>query len=353
MDLARVRRELTDPARGFSLTRAFYSPPEIERYLKRALALVETGPVLHAQVVHDRQRDYVFPRTSGRVLSGYQAYQFLHNHRKTPLEAFFRRAIEFRNEVEREWADDAYRAECAPLRDYVQVNYYLEGTGKLDRHIDQKPNVRSLLLQPWVSLTEPGEDYTQGNLIIHSRDGTSHRVEEELDVHRGDLLLFDRSLWHEVERTAGGHGRQPRSVQRRYRRAPGTDHRTCGCVPKVPLRAAGLLGRLGAVRLAATRPVHPRGPTGSRPVHARALARAADTRRSRGVQAKHYLQGKERRARVNPVTRRRLTAGRSPSLARPRVRSSRCSSARATPALQYRRRPGTRGPCFLGRTCSR
>lgn len=206
VDVARVWRDVTDPAKGFALVRAFYSLDEVDWYREKSDALLASGPIMHAQVVHDRQRDYVFPRAIGRVVTGYQVFHFPHNHRGTDLEAFFRRAIDFRNEVESQWADDAYRKGTAPLRDYVQVSYFLERTGKLAKHIDQDPDFPSLLLQPWVSLSEPGDDYTRGNLVIHSKDGSAHAIEDELDVHRGDLLLFDRSLVHEVEATAAGTG---------------------------------------------------------------------------------------------------------------------------------------------------
>jgi hypothetical protein len=206
VDAARVWRDVTDPAKGFALVRGFYSPDEVDWYRERSDALLASSPIMHAQVVHGRQRDYVFPRVTGRIITGYQVFHFPHNHRGTDLEAFFRRAIDFRNEVESQWADDAYRRDTAPLRDYVQVNYFPERTGKLAKHVDQGPDLPSLLLQPWVSLSEPGDDYTRGNLVIHSKDGSAHAIEHELGVHRGDLLLFDRSLVHEVEATAPGTG---------------------------------------------------------------------------------------------------------------------------------------------------
>jgi hypothetical protein len=186
--------------------RAFYSPDEVDWFRERSDALLASGPVMHAHIVHDRRPDYVLPRAPERVLEGYQVFLFPHNHRGTELEVFFRRAIAFRNEIESQWADDAYRKCTAPLRDYVQVNYFPERTGKLAKHIDQHPDLPSLLLQPWVPLSEPGDDYTRGNLIIHSKDGGAHAIEDELDVRRGDLLLFDRSLVHEVEATAAGTG---------------------------------------------------------------------------------------------------------------------------------------------------
>lgn len=186
--------------------RAFYSPDEVDWYREKSDALLASGPIMHAHIVHDRRRDYVLPRAPERVLEGYQVFLFPHNHRGTELEVFVRRAIDFRNEVESQWADDAYRKSTASLRDYIQTNYFPERTGKLGKHIDQDPDMRSLLLQPWVPLSEPGDDYTRGNLIVHSKDGSAHAIEDELDVHRGDLLLFDRSLVHDVDAPAAGTG---------------------------------------------------------------------------------------------------------------------------------------------------
>ena len=74
MDPARIRREVTNPATGFALVRGFYSSDEVDWYRERADALLASGPVMHAQIVHDRRRDYVFPRAMERVLEGYQVY---------------------------------------------------------------------------------------------------------------------------------------------------------------------------------------------------------------------------------------------------------------------------------------
>lgn len=81
------------------------------------------------------------------------------------------------------------------------VTFFLDGTGMLLKHRDYDGPARLPLIQCWVLLSEPGADYTDGNLVIHARSGRAVRVEADLGLEKGDALVFDKSLWHEVEPT--------------------------------------------------------------------------------------------------------------------------------------------------------
>jgi hypothetical protein len=52
-----------------------------------------------------------------------------------------------------------------------------------------------------IFLTRPGVDYTGGDLILYTKGGDKINVQATLKLEKGDALLFDKSLYHEVEPT--------------------------------------------------------------------------------------------------------------------------------------------------------
>lgn len=55
------------------------------------------------------------------------------------------------------------------------------------------------MIQFWVPLCQPGVDYNGGNLVLYTRSGRRLQVEGDLGLKKGDALIFDKSLYHEVE----------------------------------------------------------------------------------------------------------------------------------------------------------
>jgi len=73
-----------------------------------------------------------------------------------------------------------------------------------------------------VLLSEPDKDYRGGALILYPREGRPVNIQESLGLRKGDALLFDKALYHEVEATepapGDGVGRWTAVIGGRYRR---------------------------------------------------------------------------------------------------------------------------------------
>jgi len=79
---------------------------------------------------------------------------------------------------------------------YITTSYYPPGRGWLHAHedlADERRHWHFMLL-----LTFKGQDYGAGGLHIKNRDGV--RVDVDAMVRPGDVVFFDGSLTHDVER---------------------------------------------------------------------------------------------------------------------------------------------------------
>lgn len=208
-DLETLREEILDPRRGYSLVRGFYSVDDIDEYRVGCEAFIPGAPVINTHLVNSTTPNYLYPQILDRKLRGFQIYQFPQNYEGTRTEAFFQKTIELRDEVESGWADAAFRQEVDSHQIYAQVNCHYQGNRPAAKHRDFDPSFPKPVLQCWVPLTQPGRDYRDGNLVLYSKDGRPHRIEDELGVNKGDLLMFDKSLLHEAEvvsSTGNGNG---------------------------------------------------------------------------------------------------------------------------------------------------
>ena len=200
-----IRTHLLAEDRGFYILRDFYTPEEIDAYRSWCEKFLETGPVIQTRINSNRMPDYIHHRSHDRAERTQRIYQYFHNHASDDVGAFLRRARELRDEIESAWLEEpVYRGEKERLQDYMIVTRYTPGTGMLPRHRDYEGPAPRPLIQFWVLLSEPEKDYRDGNLVLYSRNGQRFRVESELGVRKGDALIFDKSLQHEVEMTGAG-----------------------------------------------------------------------------------------------------------------------------------------------------
>ncbi len=201
-------RDLVDPDKGYVLLREWFTPEAIDAYREECLLLLRTARRRHTRINTGWVADYVHPRSHDGVERTFRIYQYLHNIHGARTTAFFARALELRNEIERTWHNDPlYFAESRRLQDYVIVTSYLEDTGCLPRHRDYVGPAPRPLLQSLVCMTRRPQDYTGGEFTLYPRQGRPVRLHADLGAGIGDLLLFDKSLDHEVETTGRGDGR--------------------------------------------------------------------------------------------------------------------------------------------------
>jgi hypothetical protein len=208
-EIKAARERLCDPDYGFVTIPNMLSLAEADRYREECDAFISTGPVYHARVNTDTMPDYVHPRSHDEMERAWRIYQFLHNKRSAETDEFLRSTLRFRDELESPWTvDPEYLHEKETLQNYVIVTKYAPDAGMLPKHKDYDGNVKSPLLQFLILLSEPDVDYREGEFILYTRSGRRLRLHQDLDVHKGDALLFDKSLYHEVEGTRSVPGNE-------------------------------------------------------------------------------------------------------------------------------------------------
>lgn len=202
IDVVQARRDLIDKDKGFVVVRSLYSSAEVDAYRDACERFMATSKRIQRRIIADTMEDYVHPRSHDEHERTVRLYQYFHNHRGDMIGRFLERAMTIRDSIEEEWMDDeTYRAEKQSLLDYVIVTHYYGDKGLLTKHSDYDGPAPRPLVQFWVALSEPGKDYVNGNLVLYSKNGRSRRAETDLELHKGDALIFDKSLPHEVELT--------------------------------------------------------------------------------------------------------------------------------------------------------
>lgn len=208
--------DLCDSEKGYIVVRDCVSAEECERYRLECARFFEKGPVVHARINRPDMFNYVHHRyiaPDGKVWSTKDArrqanicriYQFLHNRQSADTRILIQRILALRNRIEERFLHDAaYRTERERLMDYVQVTHFLNNDNGLSRHRDCQTTYRYPFLQPFTLLSEPGEDFDGGNLVVWTRTGRAVRFPKDIPIGRGDLVLFDRRLEHGVDPTLG------------------------------------------------------------------------------------------------------------------------------------------------------
>ncbi len=228
--LEQIRDAVADPARGYHLIRSLYSEEQVDAYRERCRAFLDTGPVLHTRITNEQMPDYVHPRSHDFAQRTWRIYQFLHNHKGDATADFLTSALKLRDRIEQRWQHEpAYRAVREALQDYVIVTYYVADFGMLPPHRDYAGPCPHPLLQFWVALSQPGKDYRDGNLVLFPREAEPLHLEADLDIQKGDGVVFDKSLLHRVDVTAaagpGALGRWTVLIGARASRAPALQSR--------------------------------------------------------------------------------------------------------------------------------
>jgi len=211
--------ELTDRTVGFVLLPGFLSAEEADCYRSACERFLKTGRRIHARINRPDMFDYVHPRmvlSDGRITKGVgrnrdantlRIYQFLHNRHPPETRAIFDRVLGLRDRIESHWTHDtAYREVRDQLFDYVQVTRYLEDSRGLPKHQDSKDRLPYPLLQCLILLSSPRVDYRGGDLALYPKQGPPVRMVADRGMAKGDLLLFDKTLFHEVEPTQPAPG---------------------------------------------------------------------------------------------------------------------------------------------------
>lgn len=212
IDLDRARRDLLDEAKGFFVIPGLFSAAEVNAYRQSCERFMRHARHIQSRIITNTIADYVHLRSHDDVERTARIYQHFHNHRNDHTGKLFDRAVRIRDAIEEIWLDDpVYRSEKETLFDYVIVTRYFGDKGMLEKHRDYEGPAPFPLVQFWVALSEPGTDYEGGNLVLYSKNGASRRVEADLGLRKGDALVFDKTLPHEVELTkipgAGALGR--------------------------------------------------------------------------------------------------------------------------------------------------
>jgi hypothetical protein len=196
--------DLLNPSRGYTLKRGFLAPSEADRYRSECDQFFRTTRRIYKTIHRYSKRDYIWSRDR-KIVPGeftYRIYQSLQDKHSSDTQAIFDQMLSLRNAIEETWLTDVrYRASREGLYDYVQVTTYAKHSPGIEKHNDYKGNAPYPLLQCLVFLSQPDLDYRGGDLILYPKDGPPTNIQRALDIKKGDALLFDKSLYHQVEPT--------------------------------------------------------------------------------------------------------------------------------------------------------
>jgi len=221
-------QDIMNPGKGYILIRGFLEQDQADQYRQECDDFLQYGKRIRKWPGYGRDRinrddmvDYVYPSENG---SNLRIFQFSHNTHRPATQALYSRALALRNAIEEHWLQDSdYCRIRASMGEYIHVIRYVEGKG-IGRHSDFRGISRYPLLQCVVLLSEPGQDYLGGELMLYTRNNRRVGVHTDLKMKKGDAIFFDKSMEHEVEPTrrgeSGGVGRWSVIIGGRYHRPP-------------------------------------------------------------------------------------------------------------------------------------
>jgi hypothetical protein len=198
---------------GYTVLRDVLTTQEVEEYRQECGRAFDTAPRLEGKVyIAGVTPDYVQPwmiHAARHEVASYRLYQFYHNPLAPNTKRIVDTVIEIRDRLETRWPEIQDYNKRNNLVDYNIVATYAPTSGYQSRHKDAEGALSHPALQCEILLTEPGVDYTDGDLLLHLFDGRTVST-NEAQVHVGDLIVFDKRLDHEVTATLpikGGRGR--------------------------------------------------------------------------------------------------------------------------------------------------
>ena len=202
IDIESARERFLDPDLGFYKIDGFLDSDEVDRCRTECEDFIRNGPVFHARINSGTICDYVHQRSHDEIDRTWRIYHFLHNQRTPKTDDLYQSTLQVRDSFEAPWhSDPAYHSEAQSLQNYVIITRYTPNTGMLTKHKDYEGELKFPLLQYLILLSEPGVDYEGGEFVLYTKSNRKIRVQEELNLRKGDALIFDKSLYHEVEET--------------------------------------------------------------------------------------------------------------------------------------------------------
>jgi hypothetical protein len=205
LDYIAARRELESEEVGYFVIPELFDVSLIEAYQQECAEAFDRAPQRKNKIyVPGATEDYVSPwlydEAAGRHFN-HRLYQFLDRPRSAGTTHLFKTILDIRDRLEDGWPENQAHYESIDERDYVIVTKYEPGVGHYPRHSDCPKGHSAPLLQSLILLSEAGSDYDGGDLIIHGARRGAVRVQQDLGLKKGDLLIFDKRLEHEVEGT--------------------------------------------------------------------------------------------------------------------------------------------------------
>jgi hypothetical protein len=205
---ARDIDDLVSPNKGYIVKRGFLTSGEADRYRLECEQFLRTSETIYKKVHRYAKHDYILSG-SGTVIPGsftYRIYQSLSCRHSRATEEMFQRMLSLRDDIEGNWlGNPLYKKVRQDQYDYVQVTSYGKPCAGIAKHCDYQGKAPYPLLQCLILLSRPNLDYTGGDLILYTKGGDRLNVQETLGLEKGDALLFDKSLYHEVEPTFASH----------------------------------------------------------------------------------------------------------------------------------------------------
>ncbi len=212
IDIQTIRKDILDPSRTASVVRAMLPPSTLKSYMDGAQSDFQNAPRTKDKPDIDQGPDRVLPWVWDNELKTFtvhRLYRFLHNEAGTTHGSVHQEIMDIRDQVESAWPNRDFYTKNG-LRNIHIIAKYEHHSAGYHRHTDDPIGHTHPLLQCWVQLSQPGKDFSGGDLILYPPGGGQISAINDLNIQAGDAIFFDKRTEHEVlpcGRLENGRGR--------------------------------------------------------------------------------------------------------------------------------------------------
>ncbi len=212
LDIDAVRSDVLDPTKTAHVVRGFLQSDQLDTYFTELQQLFHTSPRVKGKPTQYDSPDCVQPWVydhDRKKFMVHRTYLFPHNEPGTIRGSIHNTIMHARDDIEAPWPNqETYRQQR--YRNFHILTKYEDGVDGYPRHSDVPYEHPYPMLQCWVQLSQPGADFTGGDLLLYPPEGELVSLAKDLHVRAGDLVFFDKRTEHEVtpcDAVTGGIGR--------------------------------------------------------------------------------------------------------------------------------------------------
>lgn len=200
LDLQAARSDILNQKKTAHVIHRFLHPESLQTYFSELRSIFESAPRVKDKPTQYNGADCVQPWIydhQRKAFMVHRTYLFPHNERGSARGAVHHSIMQARDDLEAPWSNqEAYREHR--YRSFHILTKYEDGVDGYPRHSDVPYDHPTPMLQCWLQLSQPGVDYSGGDLILYPPAGGQLSLAKDLRVQAGDLVFFDKRTEHEV-----------------------------------------------------------------------------------------------------------------------------------------------------------